>query len=113
MKKIIAYIRKEKADITIEKLEAAGVNGMTIIDANALAKWADKKYFSYSIEYVEKYSRVIKLELVCNNEDSDMLVNLISKYAHTGQSGDGWAFVSTIDKAVRIKTGLVNDYENL
>ena len=113
MKKIIAYIRKEKADITIEKLEAAGVKGMTIIDANALAEWADKDSFSYSIEYVEKYSRVVKIELVCNNEDSDMLSNIIAKYAHTGKSGDGWVFVSTIDKAVRIKTGKVDDFENL
>lgn len=113
MKKIIAYIRNEKADITIEKLEAAGVKGMTVLDANALAEWADKKYFSYSIEYVEKYSRVVKLELVCNNEDSDMLINVIAKYAHTGHSGDGWVFVSTIDKAVRIKTGKVNDFNNL
>jgi len=113
MKKIIAYIRNDKAEITIEKLEEAGVKGMTILDANALAEWADKESFSYSIEYVEKYSKVVKIELVCNNEDSDMLVDLISKYAHTGKSGDGWVFVSTIDKAVRIKTGTVNDFENL
>lgn len=113
MKKIIAYIRNEKAEITIEKLEEAGVKGMTILDANALAEWADKESFSYSIEYVEKYSRVVKIELVCNNEDSDMLVNVIAKYAHTGNSGDGWIFVSTIDKAVRIKTGDINDFDSL
>ena len=113
MKKIIAYIRKEKADITIEKLEQAGVKGMTIIDANALAEWADKDSFSYSIDYIEKYSRVVKLELVCNNEVSDTLVSEIAKYAHTGNSGDGWVFVSTIDKAVRIKTGQINDFDNL
>ncbi len=38
MKKIIAYIRHEKADIVIEKLEEAGVKGMTLLDANALAR---------------------------------------------------------------------------
>lgn len=41
MKKIIAYIRHEKADTVIEKLEQAGVKGMTLLDANALAEWAD------------------------------------------------------------------------
>jgi len=113
MKKIIAYIRHDKADIVIEKLEEAGVKGMTLLDANALAEWADKDAFSFSIEYVQKYTRVVKIEMICNNEDSQKLVDIISKYAHTGKSGDGWIFVSPVEKAVRIKTGKVNDIENL
>jgi nitrogen regulatory protein P-II 1 len=113
MKEIKAYIRKEKADIVIEKLEEAGVKGMTLIDANALAEWADKESFSFSIEYVQKYSSVVKIELVCNNDDVDNLVNIISTHGKTGRSGDGWIFVSTIDTAVRIKTGAVNDFNNL
>jgi len=113
MKKIIAYIRHDKADIVIEKLEAAGVKGMTVLDANALAEWADKEAFSYSIEYVQKYSRVVKIELICNDDDTDKLVEVVSKYARTGKSGDGWVFVSPIEKAVRIKTGAVNDFNNL
>ena len=113
MKKIIAYIRNEKANVVIEKLEEAGVKGMTLLDANALAEWADKDAFSFSIQYVQKYSRVVKIELVCNDEDSDNLVQIISENARTGRSGDGWVFVSPVDKAVRIKTGAVNDFENL
>ena len=113
MKEIKAYIRHEKADLVIEKLEEAGVKGMTLLDANALAEWADKEAFSFSIEYVQKYTKVVKIELICNNEDSDKLVNVISKYAHTGKSGDGWIFVSPIEKAVRIKTGEVNNFNNL
>ena len=113
MKKIIAYIRKERANIVIGKLEEAGVKGMTLLDANALAEWADKDAFSFSIEYVQKYSKVVKIEMVCNDEDEDKLVIIISEYAKTGHSGDGWVFVSPIDKAVRIKTGAVNDFNNL
>ncbi len=113
MKKIIAYIRHEKADLVINKLEEAGVKGMTLLDANALAEWADKDAFSFSIEYVQKYSKVVKIEMICNNERSDKLVDIISKHAHTGKSGDGWIFVIPVEKAVRIKTGEVNDFNNL
>ena len=113
MKTIVAYIRHEKADIVIEKLEEAGVKGMTLLDANALAEWADKEVFSFSIEYVQKYTKVVKIELICNNEDSDKLTGIITKYAHTGKSGDGWIFVSPVEKAVRIKTGDVNDFQSL
>jgi nitrogen regulatory protein P-II 1 len=113
MKEIKAYIRHDKADIVIEKLEEAGVKGMTLLDANALAEWADKEAFSFSIEYVQKYSKVVKIELICNNEDSNKLVDVIKKYGHTGNSGDGWIFVTSVEKAVRIKTGEVNDFKNL
>ena len=113
MKEITAYIRHDKADIVIEKLEEAGVKGMTLLDANALAEWADSEAFSFSIEYVQKYSKVVKIELICNVEDTDKLVSVISKFARTGKSGDGWIFVTPVEKAVRIKTGDLNDFQNL
>ncbi|NOY36023.1 MAG: P-II family nitrogen regulator [Chlorobi bacterium] len=108
MKEIKAYIRKEKADIVIRKLREAGVTGMTVLNVNALAEWADKEAFSYSIEYVQKYSTVIKIELICYRAIVDKLAKIIIKYGHTGNSGDGWVFISNIEKSVRIKTGETN-----
>ncbi|KAB2847721.1 MAG: P-II family nitrogen regulator, partial [Ignavibacterium sp.] len=100
--------RKERADIIIEKLENAGVKGMTVLDANALAEWADKKAFSFSIEYIEKYSTVVKLEIVCDDSETDNLVDVIAKYGKTGHSGDGMIFISNIEKSVKIKNGEIN-----
>ncbi len=105
MKEIKAYIRKEKAEIVIRKLEEAGITGMTILDAAALANWADDQFFSYSIDYVQKYSSVVKIELICKKEKADELVSVIKTNGHTGRSGDGWIFVSDIEKAVRIRNG--------
>ena len=113
MKEIKAYVRHKMADIVIRKLEEAGVGGMTVLNANALAGWADQEAFSYSIEYVEKYSKMVKIELICRDEVSDRLTEVISEYARTGKSGDGWIFVSPVEKAIRIKTGEVNNLENL
>jgi len=107
MKEIKAYIRHERADKVIGELENAGVSGMTLLDANALANWADEEAFSFSIEYIQKYSRVVKIELICKKSEVDKLVEIIAKNGHTGKSGDGWIFVSDIEKAVRIKTGEV------
>ncbi len=108
MKEIKAYIRHDRAELVIQKLEEAGVTGMTLLDANALSEWADEDAFSFSIKYVQKYSAVVKIELVCEDEKSDELVNVIAEYGRTGKSGDGWIFVSNIEKSVRIKTGEIN-----
>ena len=108
MKEIKAYIRHTKADIIIEKLEQAGVKGMTVIDVYALHEWADKNKFSYSIEFVEKYSKVIKLEIVCDDNETDVLCAIIAKYGHTSHRGDGMIFISDVVKTIKIKNGQVN-----
>ncbi len=108
MKEIKAYIRKGQAEIVIRKLEEAGITGMTVLDANALSQWADQESFSYSIDLVQKYSTVVKIELICNDNQENVLVNVIKKYGYTGRSGDGWIFVSDIERAVRIRTGEEN-----
>ncbi|MBL1215157.1 MAG: P-II family nitrogen regulator [Ignavibacteriae bacterium] len=108
MKEIKAYIRHEKAEIIIEKLEQAGVQGMTVIDAFALFEWADKESFSYSIRFVEKYSKVIKLEIVCEDEDAETLSEVIAKYGKTGKSGDGMIFISPVEKSIKIRTNEIN-----
>ncbi len=108
MKEIKVYLRKDRTDLVIQKLEEVGIKGMTVLDANALAEWADEEAFSYSIEYVQKYSTVVKLELICEDSDVEKLVNVIAKYGKTGKSGDGWIFVSNIEKSIRIKTGEIN-----
>lgn len=108
MKEIKAYIRREKTDIIIKKLEEAGIKGMTIIDVYALREWADQKSYSYSVEFVEKYSKVMKLEIVCEDNNVDKLADIIAQYGHTGNAGDGMIFISSIEKSIKIKTKEIN-----
>ncbi len=108
MKEIKAYIRKDRADLVIQKLEEAGVKGMTVLDASALAEWADKKAFSFSIEYIQKYSTVVKIELICEDQEVDNLSSVIAEFGKTGTRGDGWVFVSNIEKSIRIRTGEID-----
>jgi len=58
MKKIIAYIIKEKADTVIAKLEEPGVKGMTLINANALTEWADKEAFRIKTGEVNDFNNL-------------------------------------------------------
>ena len=108
MKEIKAYIRRDKADIVIRKLESAGVKGMTVIDVYALSEWVDKESFSYSIEMIDKYSKVMNLEIVCEDKDAENLMAVIANYGRTGNTGDGMIFLSGIEKSVKIKTGELN-----
>jgi len=109
MKEIKAYIRCQKADEVIEALENDGIKDITLIDVMGVGHLADPQTSKYSIKCVEKYSEVAKLEVVCSDNRADAIANIIKKKAYTGMKGDGMIFVSPVEKAIKIRTGLVGE----
>ncbi|MDR0467442.1 MAG: P-II family nitrogen regulator, partial [Campylobacteraceae bacterium] len=51
----------------------------------------------------------VKIEIVVKDEDADKIVQEIIKTAKTGKIGDGKIFVSSIEKAIRIRTNEINE----
>ncbi len=106
MKEVKAYIRLKKAEEVVTALEKAGVPGCTVIEVKALGAAAVPERERFSLEYGEKVSPVVKLEVVCSDSDVEGIVDVIRRTAYTGHRGDGMIFVSTIDEAVRIRNGV-------
>ena len=104
MKEIKAYIRPEKIAQVVRALETAGFKDMTIIDVHALGTLCDPERFAYSVEFVERHSRIVKLEMVVDDEKLGNTVRIILENAHSGLPGDGVLFVTDIHAAYRIRT---------
>jgi len=105
MKEIKAYVRVAALNEVVRALEREGFRSMTIIDVSALGGLADPKESTYSLEFVEKYSKMAKIEFVCKDNDAEKAVAIIAKRGCTHQHGDGIVFVSDIERAVKIRTG--------
>jgi len=105
MKEVKAFVRPEKVNNVIMTLEEQGINGMTVIDVNAIAGWADPDKTTFNIKYVEKYCRIIKFELICEDDDVNAIVMAIREAGFTGKAGDGKIFISEIDDVISIRTG--------
>jgi nitrogen regulatory protein P-II 1 len=105
MKEIKAYVRAERVDNVVRTLEQAGFCCMTIVNVSGLGGFSDPPKAKYSIEYVEKYSKVVKIELVCNDEQVDQAIDAFIEGGRTHKSGDGIVFVSPVERAVKIRTG--------
>ena len=56
-------------------------------------------------EYVVDFLPKVKIELIIEDEMVEKAVEAIRTPAHTGRIGDGKIFVSSIDDAIRIRTG--------
>jgi len=110
MNEIKAYIRTEKVNDVIESLEEMGLTGVTVIDVMALGPGLiDESRAKYSMEYVERYSRVAKLELICSGEAVETIIGIIRENAYTGGAGDGLIAVSEVQNVVKIRSGRADE----
>ena len=105
MKKIEAVIKPFKLDEVKEALQEIGLQGITVIEAKGFGRQRGHTELYRGAEYVVDFLPKVKIELVCEDGLVERAVETIIAAAHTGRIGDGKIFVSTIEEAIRIRTG--------
>lgn len=109
MRKVEAIIKPFKLDEVKEALGGIGVQGLTVTEVKGFGRQKGHKELYRGAEYVVEFLPKVKLEIVIPDEKTKQVVDAIAKAATTGKIGDGKIFVSTIDDAVRIRTGESGD----
>lgn len=105
MKKIEAIIRPVKLDEIKDALGRYNIHGMTVTEVIGCGLQKGKKEIYRGTEYTIDLLPKIKIEVVAKDSQVDELIRLISETAKTGEIGDGKIFVSSVENAVRIRTG--------
>jgi nitrogen regulatory protein PII len=105
MKLITAIIKPFKLDDVREALERVGVQGMTVGEVKGYGRQKGHTEIYRGAEYTVDFLPKVRLEIVVDESRVDRVVEVIGAATRTGQIGDGKIFVSTIDHAVRIRTG--------
>ena len=105
MKKIEAIIKPFKLDEVKEALQDIGVQGLSVIEVKGFGRQKGHTELYRVAEYVVDFLPKVKIELVLDDEQVDGAVEAIIAAAKTDKIGDGKIFVSTIEQAVRIRTG--------
>ena len=105
MKYIIAIIQPGKLDAVHEALGAIGVSGMTVSEVQGYGRQKGKSEIYRGAEYVVDFLPKVKIEVVIEDSLLERVVDAIQNAAQTGRIGDGKIFISTIDEAIRIRTG--------
>jgi len=109
MKKIEAIIKPFKLDDVREALSDIGVAGMTATEVKGFGRQKGHTELYRGAEYVVDFLPKVKIEVVVKDEQADACVDAITNASRTGKIGDGKIFISTIERAVRIRTGEEND----
>ena len=105
MKKIEAIIKPFKLEEVKEALQAVGLQGITVTEAKGFGRQKGHTELYRGAEYVVDFLPKVKLEIVLGDDMVPSAVDAIRRAAETGKIGDGKIFVSTVEEAVRIRTG--------
>ncbi|MFZ0131178.1 MAG: P-II family nitrogen regulator [Desulfobacterales bacterium] len=105
MKKIEAIIKPFKLDDVKDALNKIGVTGMTITEVKGFGRQRGHKEIYRGAEYQVDFVPKIKIAIVVAAELSKKVVEVIKETARTGKIGDGKIFISSLEEAVRIRTG--------
>ncbi|MEL6299067.1 MAG: P-II family nitrogen regulator [Pseudomonadota bacterium] len=105
MKKIEAIIKPFKLDEVKEALQEVGLQGITVIEAKGFGRQKGHTELYRGAEYIVDFLPKVKVELVLEDGLVQKAIDAIQTAAKTGRIGDGKIFISSVDDAIRIRTG--------
>lgn len=105
MKKIEAIIKPFKLDEVKEALQEIGIQGLSVTEVKGFGRQKGHTELYRGAEYVVDFLPKVKIEVVLSDDIVDSAIEAIIDAAKTDKIGDGKIFVSTIEQAIRIRTG--------
>lgn len=111
MKEIKAFIHPHKTAEVIQALRASGACDaqvgapcfhIAISQVQCVHTTSDGIQQHYSVELGEPVVLQTKLELVCDDETADLLVDLIVLHGHMGQACSGWVHVHPLERRIPV-----------
>ncbi|MFZ5456981.1 MAG: P-II family nitrogen regulator [Pseudomonadota bacterium] len=112
MKEIKAFIHPHRAAAVIAALRDSGVCDpqagpagchLAVSQVQCVGMAVEASQQHYSVELAEPVMLQTRLELVCDDDVADAVVEVIVRAGHTGQAGSGWVHVRALEKRVTIE----------
>ena len=105
MKKVEAIIKPFKLEEVKEALAEVGIQGMTVTEVKGFGRQKGHTEIYRGSEYTVDFLPKVKIEVVVNASEAAAVAEAIVKSANTGKIGDGKVFISSVEEAIRIRTG--------
>lgn len=105
MKKLEIIIKPERLEDLKKILEDCKANGLMITNIMGYGTQKGYKQIYRGVEYNVNLLPKVKVETVISEDLVDPIIDKVVKEINTGNYGDGKIFISTVEDAVRIRTG--------
>lgn len=97
LKKITAFVRCDQLEKVVKALQEGGVRGMSISKVKGYGEYADYSAADWMTERE-------RIEILCSQENSGAIADIIMEAAHVGVDGDGIIAITPVDRLYRIRT---------
>lgn len=104
MKLVTAIIKPFKLEDVREALSNIGVKGMTVTEVKGFGRQKGHTELYRGAEYVVDFIPKTKIEIGIDDDQLDSVLEAISEAAGSGKIGDGKIFVTSLERAIRIRT---------
>jgi nitrogen regulatory protein PII len=105
VKLVTAIVKPFKLDEVKEALRSIGVNGLTVTEVQGFGRQRGHTEVYRGAEYQVDFVPKVKVEVLADEDQIQLVVDAILKTARTGKIGDGKIFVTPADQVWRIRTG--------
>ncbi len=105
MKKVEAIIKPFKLEDVKKALTEIGVAGLTVAEVKGFGRQKGHAEMYRGAEYVVDFVPKIKIEVAVANSMVAKVVEVLERTARTGSIGDGKIFVTSLEEAIRVRTG--------
>jgi len=109
MKRVEAYIQPFMLTRVLHELRDVHVHGLTVMDVRGFGREKDESYPHHSADFAVDFTPKVKLELLCQDEQVEAIVEAILKGAHSGRRGDGKVFVTNVERVVSVRSRETGD----
>lgn len=105
MKLVMAIIRPHKLQEVKDALSELGLAGLTVTEVRGHGRQRGQVEKYRGLEYTIDLLPKVKVEVVCDDQRKDEVIEVIMRAARTGEIGDGKIFVLPIEDSIRVRTG--------
>ncbi|AWB84261.1 P-II family nitrogen regulator [Corynebacterium liangguodongii] len=109
MKLITAVVKPFTLTDIVEALEAAGINGITVSDAQGRGRQHASIEYYRGAKYSSQFVAKAKVEVLVRDELVEDALDSIVRAAYTGEVGDGKIWVTSVERVIRVRTGETDD----
>jgi nitrogen regulatory protein PII len=102
---VVAFIKPFKLDEVKEALRSIGVNGLTVTEVQGFGRQRGHTEVYRGAEYQVDFVPKVRVEVLADEDQVQLVIDAILKTARTGKIGDGKIFVAPVEQVWRIRTG--------
>ena len=106
---VTAIVKPFMLDEVKAALKAAGVNGVTVSEAQGYGRQGGKTETFRGSEYALDFVPKVRLDVLVADDQVDAVITAIGDAARTGKIGDGKVWSTSVGQVLRVRTAELGD----